>query len=126
MEELKELVKKYYEFVTNVLVTESELFDNYFEKMSNYDKDYYKSIDAVKQKFTDTNGVFDENAFDTCIDDADCILHSGAEAFFYRKQRKRNIPFFPDLCKPVGQCFECMCNSRYKKERRLDYIPSSN
>lgn len=43
MEELKELVKKYYEFVTNVLVTESELFDNYFEKMSNYDKDYYNN-----------------------------------------------------------------------------------
>ena len=33
-----------------------------------YDKDYYKSIDAVKQKFTDTNGVFDENAFDKFYD----------------------------------------------------------
>lgn len=47
MEELKELVKKYYEFVTNVLVTESELFDNYFEKMSNYDKDYYNNKEIL-------------------------------------------------------------------------------
>ena len=47
MEELKELVKKYYEFVTNVLVTESELFDNYFEKMNNYDKDYYNNKEIL-------------------------------------------------------------------------------
>lgn len=36
MEELKKLVSDYYEFITNVLITESELYDNYINLSCEY------------------------------------------------------------------------------------------
>ena len=46
----------------------------------------------------------DEDAFGSDFDDAHRFLYTGVKAFFYREQGKRDIPFFPDICKPVGQC----------------------
>lgn len=104
MEELKELVKKYYEFVTNILTTEGEIFDNYFEKMSNYDKDYYNNkgiLDKmlIKNIYTDIlyDFVFDiKNIENDLINATDFFEedYSKQETIKIYKEIKKLFPTF--------------------------------
>ena len=50
MEELKELVEDYYDFIINVLTTENELFDNYLDKMSDSDYENYKNRNILDKE----------------------------------------------------------------------------
>ena len=51
MEEFKELIKEYRDFITNVLITESELYDNYYEfELSNIDKQEKNNINKLIEK----------------------------------------------------------------------------
>ena len=74
-----------------------------------YDKDYYKSIDAVKQKFTDTNGVFDENAFDK----------------FYDSTLRTYNSFIQDslIGKNVSKCTVCGCARNIRTQIGWNFCP---
>lgn len=88
MEELKELVEEYYNFKTNVLITESELYDYYIDTANGYE--------LVKELEKGTIGeyinimILKDILYDLVFDREKIKLDlESAEDFFYEEYSKQ-------------------------------------